>query len=98
MSLPRLWRDQGKPQQACELLAPIYCWFTEGFDTLDLKEAKALQEQLVGQIIMSPLGLKRISVPWATMSAFGGEADIASYLAMSANDPERTCAPNAPFT
>jgi len=42
MSLARLWRSQGKPQQARELLAPVYCWFTEGFDTLDLKEAKAL--------------------------------------------------------
>ena len=38
----RLWRDQGKPQQARELLAPVYGWFTEGFDTRDLKEAKAL--------------------------------------------------------
>ena len=46
MSLARLWRDQGKPQQARELLAPIYGWFTEGFDTLDLKEAKALLEEL----------------------------------------------------
>ena len=42
MSLARLWRDQGKPQQARELLAPVYGWFTEGFDTLDLNEAKAL--------------------------------------------------------
>jgi len=42
MSMARLWRDQGKPQQARELLAPIYSWFTEGFDTPDLKEAKAL--------------------------------------------------------
>jgi hypothetical protein len=41
MSLARLWRDQGKPQQAHELLTPVYGWFTEGFDTLDLKEAKA---------------------------------------------------------
>ena len=46
MSLARLWRDQGKVQQARELLAPVYGWFTEGFDTLDLKEAKALLEQL----------------------------------------------------
>ena len=46
MSLARLWRDQGKPQQARELLAPVYGWFTEGFDTLDLKEAKALREEL----------------------------------------------------
>ena len=46
MSLARLWRDQGKPQQARELLAPVYGWFTEGFDTLDLKDAKALLEEL----------------------------------------------------
>ena len=43
-SLARLWRDQGKRQQARELLAPVYGWFTEGFDTRDLKEAKALLE------------------------------------------------------
>jgi predicted ATPase len=42
MSLARLWRSQGKVQQARELLAPVYGWFTEGFDTRDLKEAKAL--------------------------------------------------------
>ena len=42
----RLWRSQGKVQQARELLAPVYGWFTEGFDTLDLKEAKALLEEL----------------------------------------------------
>jgi class 3 adenylate cyclase/predicted ATPase len=46
MSLARLWRDQGKLQQARELLAPIYGWFTEGFDTRDLKEAKALLNEL----------------------------------------------------
>jgi predicted ATPase len=41
MSLARLWRDQGKVQQARGLLAPVYDWFTEGFGTRDLKEAKA---------------------------------------------------------
>ena len=46
MSMARLWRDQGKPQQARELLTPVYGWFTEGFDTLDLKEAKALLDEL----------------------------------------------------
>jgi predicted ATPase len=46
MSLARLWRSQGKVQQARELLAPIYGWFTEGFDTLDLKQAKALLDEL----------------------------------------------------
>jgi predicted ATPase len=46
MSLARLWRDQGNVQQARELLAPVYEWFTEGFDTRDLKEAKALLEEL----------------------------------------------------
>ena len=46
MSLARLWRDQGKIDEARELLAPVYGWFTEGFDTLDLKEAKALLQEL----------------------------------------------------
>ena len=46
MSLARLWRDQGKRDEARELLAPVYGWFTEGFDTLDLKEAKALLNDL----------------------------------------------------
>ena len=46
MSMARLWRDQGKPQQARELLAPVYGWFTEGFDTLDLREAKAMLDEL----------------------------------------------------
>jgi predicted ATPase len=46
MSLACLWRDQGKMQQARELLAPVYGWFTEGFDTRDLKEAKALLEEI----------------------------------------------------
>ena len=45
-SMARLWRDQGKGQQARELLAPVYGWFTEGFDTRDLKEAKGLLEEL----------------------------------------------------
>jgi predicted ATPase len=42
----RLWRDQGKRQQARDLLAPVYGRFTEGFDTADLKEAKALVDEL----------------------------------------------------
>jgi class 3 adenylate cyclase/predicted ATPase len=46
MSLARLRRDQGKPRQAHDLLTPVYGWFTEGFDTRDLKEAKALLEEL----------------------------------------------------
>ena len=46
MSLARLWRSQGKPQQARELLAPVYGWFTEGFDTSDLQQAKALLDEL----------------------------------------------------
>ena len=46
MSMARLWRDQGKRDEARELLAPVYGWFTEGFDTLDLKEAKTLLEEL----------------------------------------------------
>jgi predicted ATPase len=46
ISMARLWRDQGKRDEARELLAPIYGWFTEGFDTLDLKEAKTLLDEL----------------------------------------------------
>jgi predicted ATPase len=46
MSMARLWRDRGKRDEARELLAPVYGWFTEGFDKLDLKEAKALLNEL----------------------------------------------------
>jgi predicted ATPase len=46
MSLSRLWQQQGKRQEAHDLLAPVYNWFTEGFDTADLKDAKALIEEL----------------------------------------------------
>jgi predicted ATPase len=46
MSLSRLWQQQGKGEEACALLAPLYGWFTEGFETADLQEAKALLEQL----------------------------------------------------
>jgi hypothetical protein len=42
----RLWQQQGQCTAACELLAPVYSWFTEGFDTTDLQEAKELLEQL----------------------------------------------------
>ena len=45
-SMARLWRGQSKRQQARDLLAPIYGWFTEGFDTLHLKQAKALLDDL----------------------------------------------------
>jgi predicted ATPase len=45
MSMARLWRDQGKRDEARDLLAPVYGWFTEGFDTRDLKEAKALLDE-----------------------------------------------------
>jgi predicted ATPase len=46
MSMARLWRDQGKRNEARDLLAPVYGWFTEGFDTLDLKEAEVLLNEL----------------------------------------------------
>jgi predicted ATPase len=46
MSLARHWRDQGKVSEARELLAPVYGWFTEGFDTRDFKEAKVLLDEL----------------------------------------------------
>jgi predicted ATPase len=46
MSLSRLWQKQGKGEEACMMLSEVYDWFTEGFDTVDLKEAKALLESL----------------------------------------------------
>jgi predicted ATPase len=48
MSLCRLWQQHGKHREAYELLAPIYGWFTEGFDTADLQEAKVLLAELAG--------------------------------------------------
>jgi hypothetical protein len=44
--MTRLWRDQGKRDEARDLLAPVYGWFTYGFDTLDLREAKTLLDEL----------------------------------------------------
>jgi len=46
MSLGRLWQQQGKRQEAYDLLAPIYHWFTEGFDTVDLQDARSLLVEL----------------------------------------------------
>ena len=46
MSMARLWRDQGKRDEARGLLAPVFGWFAESFDTLDLKEARALLDKL----------------------------------------------------
>jgi predicted ATPase len=46
MSLARLWQGQGRTKEACGLLTPVYEWFTEGFDTKDLKDAKALLAEL----------------------------------------------------
>ena len=48
ISLSRLWQQQGKRQEAYDLLAPVYGWFSEGFDTADLQDAKALLEELGG--------------------------------------------------
>ena len=48
MSLSRLWQRQDKGAESRKLLAPVYAWFTEGFDTADLQEAKALLEKLEG--------------------------------------------------
>jgi predicted ATPase len=46
MSMARLWCDQGKREEAHDILAPVYNWFTEGFDSLDLKQAKILLDAL----------------------------------------------------
>ncbi len=65
MSMARLWRDQGKREEARELLAPLYGWFTEGFDTRDLKDAKALLAELA-------------SLPQRQIDAIEGTADVQS--------------------
>ena len=60
-SLARLWRDQGRRAEARDLLAPVYGWFTEGFDTPDLQEAKALLQD-----VDSPPPSSRVRRPWST--------------------------------
>ncbi|MEE8304665.1 MAG: hypothetical protein V3S24_19775, partial [Candidatus Tectomicrobia bacterium] len=59
-SLARLWQSQGKRQEAYDLLTPVYGWFTEGFDTADLQEAKALLEKLArsGHAAQERVGLR----------------------------------------
>ena len=58
MSLSRLWQQQGKKEEARQLLAEIYNWFTEGFDTADLQEAKVLLAELEEKATVT-LGEKR---------------------------------------
>jgi len=65
MSMARLWRDQGMPEQARALLAPIYGWFSEGFDTRDLKEAKALLEAYVPGAFVTRNGSDEAIDDWA---------------------------------
>jgi len=48
--MAQLWRDQGKRDEAYNLIAPVYGWSTEGFDTCDLKEAKALLDELASRM------------------------------------------------
>ena len=59
MGLSRLWQYQGKKEEAHQMLAEIYGWFTEGFDTADLKEAKGLLEELEGQAKRTPSARRR---------------------------------------
>jgi predicted ATPase len=59
MSLSRLWRQQGKRQEARDLLAEVYAWFTEGFDTADIQEAQALLDELAQ--ISVPVPSKKLS-------------------------------------
>jgi predicted ATPase len=54
--LARLWRDQGRAADARDLLAPVYGWFTEGFDTADLQDAKALLDELARPVMAKAIG------------------------------------------
>ena len=80
MSMARLWRDQGKRDEARELLAPVYGWFTEGFDTLDLKEAKgvarraARRENLNYRFVILPDGAAAYAAEAAIRS--GGDGSM----------------------
>ena len=67
MSMARLWRDQGRHGEARDLLAPVYGWFTEGFDTRDLKEARALLDELAASARRrhSRLAIGWRSLDWA---------------------------------
>ena len=58
MSLSRLWQQQGKKEEARQMLIEIYGWFTEGFDTRDLQDAKALLQELGGGKARKPRGRK----------------------------------------
>jgi hypothetical protein len=81
LDLARNWRGQGKVQQARELLAPVYGWFTEGFDTRDLKEAKTLLEELsnaaTGTLIVL---IPRAPSPPAQVSGLGRIAKVSAEL------------------
>ncbi len=60
MGMARMWRDEGRRQQAYDLLAPVCGWFSEGFDTPDLQEAKALLDGLKGDERKMPLAVDRM--------------------------------------
>jgi hypothetical protein len=80
MSMARLWRSQGKRDKARELLAPVYNWFTEGFDTLDLKEAKALLEELAQR------GLPHGSVQKIVVYRRNRQCGLIAFFLLSVNE------------
>ena len=101
MNLVRLWRDQGKPQQARELLAPVYGWFTEAFDTLDLRRRRwrynsLLDEHAIGHFQRGPStgydALSRISNAMKRRSR-GGE--LSKGRRPKTPEPQRCNAPKA---
>ena len=79
MSMARLWRDQGKRDEARDLLAPVYGWFTEGFDTLDLKEAKASARR-VGRLELEQCAHSSGSPALAPAIKLIGERSLAREL------------------
>ena len=87
MSMARLWRDQGKRNEARDLVAPVYGRFTEGFDTLDLKEAllrqchKFLDDRVCCRVIST------LEMDQRYMGQRGGLADLARILGMQAARP-----------
>jgi len=82
MSTARLWRDQGEQQQACELLAPVCGWFSEGFDTLDLKEAKALLKSLAAQGNRGPHWRFEMAYPLEALQLCSGSEPRVGYASL----------------
>ena len=94
MSLSRLWSDQGKKADARQVLAEIYEWFTEGFDTADLQEAKGLLEERIGAaVFVNTLGWTRTAAVWSAQSCAKGLLKLPPFGYLTEQHLEHGCPP-----